>query len=211
MAQANNESSEYREIRYLQFNKSRAFRVCERIAGVLTWPLLWPIAMLARRSDILFRTISELLSIVPYLFGIIARYEFYRFALLGVGENVQIEFGVVFIEREVSIGSNVLIGRYCIVHHCDFGDFVLVGERCTFLSGSRQHSFKRQDTPMALQGGQKKKIYIGQDCWIGSHAIIMEDVAGSSIVAAGAVVTKSVSAGDIVGGNPATVIGQRRQ
>ena len=209
MTHAPTESTGYAEIRYLQFNKSRMFRVCERIAGVLTWPLLWPMAMLSRASDILFRTFSEMLSVVPYLFGIIGRYEFYRFALRSVGENVQFEFGVVLIERNISIGSNVLIGRYNIIHHCDFGDYVLVGERCTFLSGSRQHSFDRLDVPMALQGGLKKRIRIGSDCWIGSHAVIMDDVGSGSIVASGAVVTKPVKPRIIAGGNPAKTIGRR--
>ena len=200
---------EYADVEYLQFNKSNALKIAESIAGILTWPLVIPLALLSRFSDLAFRTVSEALSIIPYVFGIIFRYEFYRFALSRVGKNVQIEFGTIFIYRDIEIGSDVLIGRYNIIHHCDFGDSVLIGERCTFLSGSQQHSYDRLDVPMCRQGGRKKRIRIASDCWIGSHAVVMASVAGGSIVAAGAVVTKPVGGMSIVGGNPAALLADR--
>lgn len=209
MTHAPTPDDEYITIRYLQFNKSRLFRTCETIAGVLTWPLVLPLALLSRLSDLAFRTVSESLSVIPYIFGIIVRYEFYRFALSGCGKNVHVEFGAIFIERRISIGSNILIGRYCILHHCDIGDYVLIGERCTFLSGSRQHACERTDVPMALQGGHKKRISLGSDSWIGSHAIVMESVGSGAIVAAGAVVTRRVEDNAIVAGNPAKVVRMR--
>lgn len=199
----------YSDVAYLQFNKSRTFVVVERTMGILTWPIVIPAALLSRLSDIVFRTFSEVLSVVPYVFGIIARYEFYRFALSRFGRNVQIEFGAVFIHRDISIGDDVLIGRYSIVHDCNIGNHVLVGERCTLLSGSRQHTYARTDIPMAHQGGQKKTIAVEDDCWIGSHAVVMDSIRSGSIVAAAAVVTKEVAERSIVAGNPARLVGTR--
>lgn len=203
------DSDTYQPTRYLQFSKTPAFKLAEAVAGVLTWPVLWPLAKLSRRSGILFRTMAELLAVLPYLVGTIARYEFYRFALDGCGKNVLIEFGCVFIYPGVRVGSNVLIGRYSIVHHCDIHDYSLIGERCTLLSGSKQHGMDRVDVPMALQGGLKKRISVGPDCWIGSHSVVMESVASGAIVGAGSVVTKPVPARTIVGGNPARELGRR--
>ena len=209
MNRPNVEHDSYIDVVYLQFNKSRTLEVAERIAGILTWPLIVPLALISRVSEIAFRTLSEIVSLVPYVFGVICRYEFYRFALENFGKNVQIEFGAVFIHPDTSIGNNVLIGRYSIVHHCDIGDDVLIGERCTFLSGSRQHSFDRMDIPMTAQGGQKKRIKIESDCWIGSHSVVMDSIRSGSIVAAGSVVTRLVDENSIVAGNPAKVVRHR--
>ena len=147
---------------------------------------------------------------MPYFPGIVMRYEFYRFALARCGRNVVFEFGTVFIYSDVEIGSNVLVGRYNVIHHCDVRDYSLIGERCTFLSGSRQHSYQRLDLPMALQGGNKKRISVGPDCWIGSHSIVMDNVGEGAIVGAGSVIGKPVADYSIVVGNPQREVGTRR-
>jgi len=202
-------SGEYTEVRYLQFTAGRSTRTTMAVLGILSWPLTLPLALLSRLSDLIFRTCSETLALVPYFPGVILRYEFYRFALRQCGRNVLIESGAVFIYRDISIGNDVLVGRYSIVHYCDIGNYVLIGERCTLLSGSRQHGTARGEKPMALQGGQRRRIVIEDDCWIGSHAVVMDDVKRGAVVAAGAVVTQAVEPYTIVGGVPARVIGRR--
>lgn len=51
-------------------------------------------------------------------------------------------------------------------------------------------------------------IHIGKNVWIGSHATILpgRTIGDNAIVAAGAVVTKDVPEGAIVGGVPAKII-----
>jgi acetyltransferase-like isoleucine patch superfamily enzyme len=200
---------QYSDVDYRQFKQGGIIKVIQLVVGVLIWPFIWPLAMLSKISDDIFRSFSELFSLIPFLFGVIIRQEFCRFALKGCGKNVVIDFGTVFIYRNVSIGDNVLIGRYNVIHHCDFGNYVLVAEGCSFLSGSRYHNYSRTDIPMALQGGKKKRIRIGDDCWIGARAVIMEDVAKGAIVAAGSVVTKPIPAYTVVAGNPAKAIKRR--
>lgn len=200
---------EYVTTTYEQFRPSRAMRIARTLAGILAWPLALPAALVARTGDMAFRTMSELFAGLPYVLGIIVRAEFYRFALRRCGTNVVIEYGTVFCYRDVSVGSNVLLGRFCVVHHCDIGSYVLAGERCTFLSGSRQHGMDRLDLPMAVQPGAKKRIVVDDDCWIGSHSVIMDDVGSGAVVGAGSVVPSQVPPGAIVAGNPAKLIRKR--
>ena len=200
---------EYAEVEYQQFNPSPALQRAMAVGGAVVTPAAWLLAFVARRSDNLFRSVSEALSLVPYALGIVLRAEFYRRALRQCGRNLLVEFGAVFVYPDVSVGDNVLIGRFSIVHHCDIGDYALIGERCTFLSGSRQHRFERTDIPMALQGGQRRRITVAADCWIGSHSVVMNDVGEGSVVAAGAVVTAPVAPRSIVAGNPARLVRSR--
>ena len=199
----------YSEVRYLQFSAGPGVRLALAVLGVLMWPIALPLALMSRLSDVIFRTCSEFLALVPYFPGVILRFEFYRFALRSCGRNVVVESGAVFVYRDVAVGSDVLIGRYSIVHHCDIGDNTLIGERCTFLSGSRQHRFERLDVPMSQQGGEKRRIRLAGDCWIGSHAVLMNDVGRGAVVAAGAVVKDPVPPFTIVGGVPARELGKR--
>ena len=202
---------EYTEVRYQQFRPTPGQRRALAVAGGLVTPLAAPLAWLARRSDLAHRTLAEALSLVPYLPGVVLRSQFYRRALRRCGTNLLVEFGAVLVQPDVEVGDDVLIGRYTIVHHCDLGDQVLVGERCTFLSGSRQHRSTRTDVPMAHQGGLRRRISVGDDCWIGSHALVMDDVARVSVVAGGAVVTRPVAERSVVAGNPARLVRTRTE
>lgn len=201
--------SDYREIQYHQFTQGPALRAALGVAAVLSWIVALPLALLARTSDVLFRTFSEMLAVVPYVIGTVVRGEFYRFALTECGRNVHVGFGTVFIYADVRIGDNVLIGMHNTIHHCDFGSYVLVADGCRFLSGSRYHHFDRTDVPMALQGGAVRRITIADDCWIGAQAIVMDDVDVGSVVGAGAVVTKPVEPWTVVAGNPAHAVRSR--
>jgi len=208
-ATARIEHGRYSDVEYLQYRSPRWIDIARAVTGALTWPVVWPLAMLSRTSDMIFRTVSELLSLIPYVFGVVARGEFYRFALAHCGRNVVIELGAVFIYRDISIGDNVTINRYSVIHHCDIGNYALVGEHVVLLSGSRQHDIDRTDIPMALQRGRKKRIALGDDCWIGAHAVVMEDVGCGAIVGAGAIVNKPVPEFMIVAGNPARPVRRR--
>lgn len=210
MSIAQNVTPNYVDVNYRQFSASAVHHFAIRLVGALTWPLVLPLALAARLSNFFFRTASELFALAPYLFGMILRYEFYKFALPRCGRNVLIGFGTVFCYRDVQIGDNVHIGMYNTIHHCDIGSYVLIADRCTLLSGSRHHNFDRTDLPMALQGGKFRRIKIGDDCWIGASAVVMNDVGEGSVVGAGAVVTAPVEPYLIVVGNPAQVVRSRR-
>ena len=106
-----------------------------------------------------------------------------------------------FAKLVAAEGGFIRIGAGCTVHSFDvlyglsggllIGDSVRIGVNAMFVSGNH-----RTDDP-ALgpneQGGSSLGIEIGDGCWIGAGAIILDGVrlAPKSIVGAGAVVTKS--------------------
>jgi acetyltransferase-like isoleucine patch superfamily enzyme len=196
-------------VEYQQFRAGRKLRFAMTLARWATWPLALPLAALSRLSDVLFVSCSQLLAIVPFAVGVILRGEFYRFALTECGTNVMVGFGTIFLYRDIRIGSNVFFGSYNTVHHCDIGAWALIADGCRLLSGPANHNYQRTDLPMALQGGELRRIVLGEDTWIGANAVLMNDVGRGSIVAAGAVVTNRVEPYTIVGGVPARVLARR--
>ena len=64
--------------------------------------------------------------------------------------------------------------------------------------------------PIARNSGLElaKPIKIGDNCWIGGHAVINPGVilGNNVVVASGAVVTKSFGDNVVIGGNPAKVL-----
>lgn len=112
---------------------------------------------------------------------------------LHIGNNVGISpFFTLFVRGPVVIGNDVIIGPHVTIV-------------------SENHVFEESSMPIRLQGVSRHGIKIGNDCWIGAGAIILDGVTigDGAIVAAGAVVTKDVEPHAIIGGVPAKLIRYR--
>ena len=156
-----------------------------------------------------FQACSQFLSLFPGITGNYLRRQFYRLALAKCSDDCCIEFGSRLSQRDTEFGKRVYIGANCSIGLCCIEDDVLIGSNVDIISGSKQHYFARLDLPIREQGGELKKIIIGEDSWLGNSSVIMADVGRKSIVAAGSVVTCDVPPYSIVGGNPAKVLKSR--
>lgn len=89
------------------------------------------------------------------------------------------------------------------------GDNVMIGPYCQIITAN--HKYDNLKIPMKEQGIVSKPVTIGDDVWIGAHAIILPGVhiEKGAIIAAGAVVTKNVKKYTIVAGIPAKVVKNR--
>ena len=201
---------EYVNVTYDQFDQTPALRFLRKLWIAITLPFLYPLILFCRASNRFFLTVSESISLLPFIFGIVIREAFFKRTLDSCGDNLVIEFGAYFYYKHISVGENVLISSYTTVHHCDIGNNVLIGGGCRLLSGSKQHNCDRTDIPMSQQGGQMKKINIGNDVWIGDNSVIMENIEEGCIIGAGSVVTKHLPAYSICAGNPVNVIKSRK-
>lgn len=161
-------------------------------------------------KDQVFQSLSQLLSLVPGVFGSYIRSNFYKLTLDCFSQEICIEFGTFFSQSNTEIGKNVYIGANCTLGLCKIEDDVLIGSNVDILSGKHQHYFDCLDKPIREQGGTLVKVIIGEDSWIGNSSTIMANVGRKSIVAAGSVVTKDVPPYCIVGGNPAKIIKNRK-
>lgn len=111
------------------------------------------------------------------------------------------------VGRSFSINSGAMIdGRGGVT----IGDYVMIGPNVVVISSD--HDFQQTEVPMATLDHVMAPVTIGNDVWIGAHAVITAGVTigNGTLVSAGAVVTKDVADYQIVGGVPARVIGDRR-
>lgn len=136
---------------------------------------------------------------------------------LATGERVQIERGAYLKMVEgaarIFIGSHSFIGfgaELDVALEMRIGNHVLIAPGC-FIT-DHGHAF-RAGTLIDEQGNVARAVSIGDDAWIGAHAVVLPGVriGEGAVVGAGAVVTRDVPARAIVAGVPARVIGERRE
>lgn len=131
-----------------------------------------------------------------------------------LGRNVRISRGGVFwIEDDhgfLSIGSNTTIVEASIAV-TEPGSKVVIGEGCMFANDidirvGDSHSVL--DTATGKRINFAEDIVIGTHVWIAAHTVILKGVTigENSVVASGAIVTRSCAPGSILAGNPAKVI-----
>lgn len=108
-------------------------------------------------------------------------------------------------------GLNITLGRNVFINACcnfqdqggiHIGDDSLIGHKVVL--ATLNHGFAPEDRGTLYP----LPIVIGRNVWIGASATILPGVTvgDNAIIAAGAVVTKNVSANTIVGGVPARVL-----
>lgn len=180
----------------------------EIVATVLLLPmLLWSRLPLPVFST--FTAPGQLLSFIPGFTGILLRRVWYRWTLKSCGTHLTVDWLAVIRLPDTTVGNNCTFGVANWVGLATIGDDVLTGSHVAILSGREQHGFDDVDQPMRLQHGEKRRLVIGSDVWIGSHAVIMADVSDGAVIGAGSIVTKQFPPRTIVAGNPAKLLRER--
>jgi len=136
-----------------------------------------------------------------------------RRLLAECGENVNIESGARFGRgTNIWLGHESDLGVDCALHgEVHIGNNSFMGPEVVIWT--QNHGFARADIPMMHQEMQPEfPVWIGDDVWIGTRAILLPGVhiGNHAIVGAGAVVTSDVPDWAIAVGNPARVIRYRK-
>lgn len=125
---------------------------------------------------------------------------------MGTGSTLSrgVEIGSEFAESECLIGDNVIVGRDVWL---DFSGGLEIGDETVISADVRIYTHSHGINPKSSP--KKTPLHIGVRVWIGAGASIIEGVESigdSSIIAAGAVVTKEVPPFTLVAGVPAKVV-----
>lgn len=125
---------------------------------------------------------------------------------LTLGDGTYVAAGA-YLTGEIALGRDVSVNPYTVVRgDVVIGDATRIGAHTSILGFN--HTMEDPDVEIRLQPLVSRGIRIGDDVWIGSHVVILDgvQVGSRAVLAAGAVVTKDVAAGAVVGGNPARLL-----
>lgn len=138
---------------------------------------------------------------------------FYRLCGIKIGRGSTIHTMMrLYDPRNISIGSDTIIGEGAVLdgrEKLTIGDHVDIASEVMIYNS--EHNIDAEHFA-ADSGIINAPVTIDDYVFIGPRAIILPGVSigKGAIVAAGAVVTKDVAPGAIVGGVPAKVIGERK-
>lgn len=112
-----------------------------------------------------------------------------------------------YVTGALRAGRDCTINAFSVIRgDVRLGDAVRIGAHTSILAFN--HTFADPDVEVFRQPIASRGITVGDDVWIGSHVVVLDGVSigDQAVVAAGAVVTKDVAPGAVVGGNPARLL-----
>lgn len=111
---------------------------------------------------------------------------------IGKGTTFRAGFKIMLTEgAKVQIGENCFFNNYCSISArsiVSIGANTIIGENVKFMD--HNHRFKEKEIPIKDQGYSVGEVEIGENCWIGSNAIILKGakIGNHCVIGAGCVI-----------------------
>ena len=113
--------------------------------------------------------------------------------------------------RGCNIGDYVFVGYNCIINNADIGCYTCIASNVAI--GGMNHVYQYPSISPLLNPHVivDKRTRVGNDCWIGANAVILQGVTigDGVVIGAGSIVTHDVPSNSIAFGNPAKVMKRR--
>lgn len=155
---------------------------------------------------------KEFIVMILHFIGVIpihhVRRFFYRLAGMRIGTGTSIHTGLhLYDPTNIEIGKDTVIGEGAVL---DGRGKIVIGSHVAFATGVMVYN-SQHDIRDPQFAAITKVVHIDDYVFIGPRAIILPGVhiGKGAVVGAGAVVTKDVPPGVVVGGVPAVQIGDR--
>lgn len=181
--------------------KDMIFKFYDLIAYFIMFPYIIEYSIFKNN----YKSIAIRLSSYKGEFGFVIRRKFYERTLKRCGNNLRVHYGAYIVYPTVEIGNNVCVEEYSIVSNCIISDDVIIAARVSIMSGAHHHEVNNLNVKFNESNGDLKKVNIGSNVWIGTHAVIMNDIYKDVIIGAGSVVTKVIPERSVAVGVPARV------
>lgn len=131
-----------------------------------------------------------------------------------LGNYAKLDLGVII---KTHSSGNVEVGDYTYIgpYSCLSGNNIKIGQDCRLASHlgiyANNHTFADLGHKIRGQGNSYQGIVIENDCWLGSGVKVIDGViiGQSSVIGAGAVVTKDIPPYSVAVGVPARVVDNR--
>lgn len=154
----------------------------------------YPFIFLVRVFPFYYKFIAIRLSGLNGYYGVLVREIFYKRTLHKCGLRLKVHYGAFFVYPTAEVGDDVTVEEYCVVSNCSIGDDVILAARVSIMSGSRHHDVNDLNSEFRNSKSFSKKVHIDNNVWVGTHAVIMDDVGANTVIGAGSIVNKPIPA-----------------
>ncbi len=158
----------------------------------------------------LYYFFAQFTALIPGILGTFVRASFYKQTLKKSYLDLDIGFCSYFSKIETEVGKAVLITGHTQIGMVVIGDYTVIANYVSILSGRYQHNFTDPTKKITDEVNDIYNcIYIGSNVFIGDNSTVMADIGDNTIVGAANNVIKPLPPYAVAVGNPAKIVKQR--